>query len=74
MTTKILITGGAGYLGSRLVPALLERGFAVTVLDRFLLSETSLLDCCAHPNFTVARGDCRDDSKRSCSLNGEARS
>ncbi len=58
--TKILVTGGAGYLGSVLVPELLREGYAVTVLDRFLYCETSLLQCCAHPDFTVVRGDCRE--------------
>ncbi|RMH36174.1 MAG: NAD(P)-dependent oxidoreductase [Nitrospirae bacterium] len=58
---KILVTGGAGYIGSILVPALLNRGFAVTVLDNFLYRQASLLDCCAHPSLTIIRGDCRDE-------------
>ena len=58
---KVLVTGGAGYIGSMLVPALLARGYAVTVLDNFLFSQDSLLDCCAHPDFNVVRGDARDE-------------
>lgn len=60
-TFKILVTGGAGYIGSVLVPTLLAKGFAVTVLDNFLYGQASLLECCADPRFTVVRGDCRDE-------------
>jgi nucleoside-diphosphate-sugar epimerase len=59
---KVLITGGAGYLGSILVPALLGEGYQVTVLDRFTECETSLLACCSHPQFRAVRGDCREES------------
>jgi nucleoside-diphosphate-sugar epimerase len=62
MTTKILVTGGAGYLGSILVPALLEQGHEVRVLDTFHFDQSSLLACCANPRFEVVRGDCRDES------------
>ena len=62
MPTKILITGGAGYIGSVLVPLLLKEGYAVHVLDNFLFSQTSLAECCIEPNFQVTRGDCRDKS------------
>jgi nucleoside-diphosphate-sugar epimerase len=58
---RILVTGGAGYLGSILVPALLARGYAVTVVDNFLYGQTSLLDCCANENFAIIRGDVRDE-------------
>lgn len=59
---KILITGGAGYIGSVLVPCLLHSGHEVTVLDNFLFGQATLLDCCAHEKFTVVRGDCRDEA------------
>ena len=58
---RVLITGGAGYLGSILAPTLLARGCAVTVVDSFLYGQTSLLDCCANERFTVVRGDVRDE-------------
>lgn len=58
---RILVTGGAGYLGSILVPTLLARGCAVTVVDNFLYGQTALLDCCASEKFTVVRGDVRDE-------------
>jgi len=57
---RILVTGGAGYLGSTLVPALLEAGHAVTVLDNFMFRQAPLAHVCAHPDFDVVRGDCRD--------------
>ncbi|HEY9842131.1 MAG: NAD-dependent epimerase/dehydratase family protein [Candidatus Sericytochromatia bacterium] len=57
---KILVTGGAGYLGSTLVPALLEAGHQVTVLDNFMFQQTSLNHLCYHPDFELLRGDVRD--------------
>jgi nucleoside-diphosphate-sugar epimerase len=56
---KVLVTGGAGYLGSILVPALLDRGFTVTVVDSFMYGQDSLNAVCAHPEFSVVRGDVR---------------
>lgn len=58
---KILVTGGAGYIGSVLTRVLLDRGHRVTVLDNFLYNQASLLDCCQSPAFDVIRGDCRDE-------------
>lgn len=60
MPQTILITGGAGYLGSIAVPMFLEQGFHVTVLDNFMYGQTSLVECCVRPGFKVIRGDCRD--------------
>lgn len=57
---RILITGGAGYIGSILVPKLLQDGFHVTVLDNFMFRQSTLSECCANPNFEIVRGDCRD--------------
>jgi nucleoside-diphosphate-sugar epimerase len=58
---KVLITGGAGYIGSVLVPELLRAGHEVTVIDNFLYSQSSLLDVCNFKTFTVVRGDARDE-------------
>jgi nucleoside-diphosphate-sugar epimerase len=58
---KILVTGGAGYLGSVLVPQLLAAGHSVTVLDSFMFRQNSLAECCASGAFDVVRGDCRDE-------------
>jgi len=57
---KILVTGGAGYLGSVLVPELLKQGHDLTVVDSFMFKQSSLVDCCAYDTFSVVRGDCRD--------------
>ncbi|MCX5796505.1 MAG: NAD(P)-dependent oxidoreductase [Elusimicrobia bacterium] len=57
---KVLVTGGAGYIGSILVPRLLEQGHEVAVIDNFMYRQTSLLDCCADRRLTIARGDARD--------------
>ena len=59
---RILVTGGAGYLGSVLVPELLRLGHDVVVLDSFMFAPSSLLDCCRHDNFQVVRGDARDEA------------
>ena len=58
---KILITGGAGYLGSIMTPHLLGLGHEVTVLDNFLFRQNSLADCCQYDTFNIVRGDCRDE-------------
>ena len=61
MTTgaTILVTGGAGYLGSILVPELLEAGHAVTVLDNFMYRQNSLAQVCHQPRFDAVNGDAR---------------
>lgn len=56
---RVLVTGGAGYLGSTLVPALLQRGFGVTVVDNFMFGQDSLSAVCYHPEFSLVRGDVR---------------
>jgi nucleoside-diphosphate-sugar epimerase len=58
---KILVTGGAGYLGSILVPELLARGYVVTVLDCLIHGQTPLLECCANPKFDFIKGDICDE-------------
>jgi len=57
---KILVTGGAGYIGSVLVPGLLREGYEIIVIDNFMYNQTSLLDCCYDKNLTVIRGDVRN--------------
>lgn len=68
---NILVTGGAGYIGSVLVPELLELGHNVTVLDSFIYKQTSLLDCCKYSNFEIIKGDCRDEEILKTALEGK---
>ncbi len=67
---KILITGGAGYLGSVLTPSLLARGHSVTVVDNFMFKQNSLMECCQYDQFQIVRGDSRNEVllKKLCSL------
>jgi len=57
---RVLVTGGAGYIGSILVPELLRAGHEVVVVDNFMYGQTSLLDCCHERRLTVVRADVRD--------------
>ncbi|MBW7862318.1 MAG: NAD(P)-dependent oxidoreductase [Rhodocyclaceae bacterium] len=59
LSFNILVTGGAGYLGSTMVPDLLAAGHRVTVLDNFMYRQTSLHHVCHDPRFDVVRGDIR---------------
>ena len=57
---KILITGGAGYIGSLLVPQLLLLGHEVSVIDNLMYRQAPLLECMVDTNFRFIRGDVRD--------------
>lgn len=59
-TSRILVTGGAGYVGSALVPALLDCGYAVTVLDLCIYGENVLDSVAQHPRFRLVKGDIRN--------------
>ena len=59
MPYHLLVTGGAGYLGSTMVPDLLLAGHCVTVVDNFMFGQASLNHICYHPNFSVVKGDIR---------------
>jgi len=67
---NVLVTGGAGYVGSILVPRLLGLGHVVTVVDNFMYGQCSLLDCCFSDKLTIVRGDVRDRSLMSRLLKG----
>ena len=60
MKQKILVTGGAGYIGSILVPELLSEGYLVTVLDKFMYKQNSLAHVCSSESLTLVNGDVRD--------------
>jgi len=70
MPRKILITGGAGYIGSVLSRMLVDNGHEVTVLDSFLHGQITLLDCCIQKNFRIIRGDVRDKSTLERAMHG----
>jgi nucleoside-diphosphate-sugar epimerase len=59
---KILVTGGAGYIGSVLVPNLLSQGHEVTVIDNFMYKQTSLASSIRSENLTLVFGDVRDQT------------
>lgn len=60
MSAKVLVTGGAGYIGSVVVPQLVNAGFKVTVLDNFMYKQSSLLDICYNSNLSIIKGDVRN--------------
>jgi nucleoside-diphosphate-sugar epimerase len=59
---KVLITGGAGYLGSVLTEVLLGKGYQVTVLDNLIYKQTSVAPFSYHKNFKFILGDVTDNS------------
>ena len=58
---KILITGGAGYLGSVITGKLLNAGYEVTVLDKLVFNQVSLLSHTPNPKFKFIHGDVRNE-------------
>ncbi len=66
----VFIPGGAGYVGSLLVPTLLDAGYAVTVYDLFLYGEDVFDAIKDHPKLTLVKGDIRDLKHMEEALNG----
>lgn len=62
MGTRVLVTGGAGYLGSVLCEHLLKAGYQVTALDNLMFGQKSLFHLCADPAFEFVFGDARDEA------------
>ncbi len=58
---RVLVTGGAGYLGSVMCEHLLSAGYRVTVVDNLMYRQRSLFHLCAHPAFDFEYGDVRDE-------------
>lgn len=56
------VPGGGGYVGSRLVPALLDAGYSVKVLDTFFFGEHALAAVAGHPKLQILKGDVRDEA------------
>jgi nucleoside-diphosphate-sugar epimerase len=67
---RVLVTGGAGYVGSRLVPKLLEAGFPVTVLDLYLFGEDVLSAVRGDPRLREVKGDLRNPKIVETALEG----
>ena len=67
---KILVTGGAGYVGSTLVPVLLEQGHRVRVYDSLKFGGNGLLPCCQNRHFELMRGDVTDSTGMKKALDG----
>ena len=69
-TWNVLVTGGAGYVGSVLVPRLLAAGHAVTVLDLYIYGTGVLAQVAGHPLLKEVRGDLRDPATVAQALQG----
>jgi nucleoside-diphosphate-sugar epimerase len=65
---KVLVIGGAGYIGSVLTRKLLSKGYKVTVLDKFLYGKESLKDVESNPNLKIIGGDTRHIEDIMCSI------
>jgi nucleoside-diphosphate-sugar epimerase len=61
MINRVLVTGGAGYIGSVLVRILLQKGYQVIVMDSLKFGGDALYDVSQHPNFEFLKGDIRNE-------------
>lgn len=67
---KVLVTGGAGYIGSVLSRILLNSGYSVRVVDSLKFGGEALYDIAQHPNFEFVKGDLRNDADMGNALKG----
>ena len=67
---KVLLIGGAGYIGSALIPKLLESGYQVRLLDLFLYGREPIRECLDHPNLEILEGDFRRVEKIVSAMQG----
>jgi nucleoside-diphosphate-sugar epimerase len=68
---KIFVTGGAGYIGTTLIPMLLDKGYQVKVYDSLLFNNgDKLLPFISNTNFTFVKGDIRDENLLSKHIKG----
>ena len=70
MIKRVLVTGGAGYIGSVLVRILLHNGYSVRVMDSLKFGGDALLDVAQHPNFEFIKGDIRNNEDVDKALQG----
>jgi nucleoside-diphosphate-sugar epimerase len=70
MSKKVLVTGGAGYIGSVLVRILLENKFHVRAFDSLKFGGDALFDVAQHPNFEFMKGDLRNEADIDRALEG----
>src|SRR5215472_5891686 len=68
--SRVLITGGAGYVGSTLTAKLLEEGYGVTVYDNLLSGGRGMLPFFANQNFEFVKGDIRDKASLAQAVKG----
>ena len=68
--STVLVTGGAGYVGSALIPKLLAEGHTVRVIDLYLFGDDVLGASHGHPNLTEIKGDLRDQATVARALQG----
>ena len=68
---KVLITGGAGYIGSVLAPMILSEGHEVTIFDSFMYGALPLLGFSAHPKLSIIKGDVRDATALARAVKGQ---
>jgi nucleoside-diphosphate-sugar epimerase len=67
---RVMVTGGAGYVGSSLVPKLLDVGYEVSVLDLYLYGDDLFREFRGHPNLREVKGDLRDGQSVARALDG----
>jgi nucleoside-diphosphate-sugar epimerase len=67
---RVMVTGGAGYVGSSLVPKLLQAGYTVSVLDLYLYGDDLFADLRGNPGLREVKGDLRDPSSVAAALEG----
>jgi nucleoside-diphosphate-sugar epimerase len=67
---RVMVTGGAGYVGSSLVPKLLDAGYEVSVLDLYLYGDDLFREFRGHPNLREVKGDLRDRQSVARALDG----